>query len=89
MQNKELLSRLEGELKLPPAKRDTGASDVSLNSVISLLQRADKLAGASQPSTAEAILDAAARQVSDSWSFSSVLGAEVFDFIEAVKRRLP
>lgn len=88
MQSKELLRLLERDLNLSTGQRDTGASDVSLNSVISLLQKADQLAVAGQLESAKDSLDVAARQVSDSWSFSSVLGAEVFDYIDAVKRRL-
>lgn len=88
MQSKELLRLLERDLNLSTGQRDTGASDVSLNLVISLLQKADQLAVAGQLESAKDSLDVAARQVSDSWSFSSVLGAEVFDYIDAVKRRL-
>ena len=88
MQSKELLRLLERDLNLSTGQRDTGATDVSLNSVISLLQKADQLAVAGQLESAKDSLDVAARQVSDSWSFSSVLGAEVFDYIDAVKRRL-
>lgn len=62
MQNNELLSLLEGELNLSTDKRDTGASDISLHSAISLLQRADKIAGAGPPPRAKDILDVAAHR---------------------------
>jgi ABC-type uncharacterized transport system involved in gliding motility auxiliary subunit len=82
-----LLTSLGEELKLAWEARLSGASDLSLQSVISLLQRADKLANAGQSEKARELLDSASRQVVDFWSFSSVLGIEVLEFARSVEGR--
>jgi hypothetical protein len=86
-QIEDLLASLDEERRLAKEERATGASDVSLQSVASLLQRADTLAASGQSDNAQDLLDAAARQVSDSWSFSSTLGVEVLKFVRAVEPR--
>jgi hypothetical protein len=83
VQIKNLLASLNEELRLAKEQRSTGASDLSLQSVVSLLQRGDTLAASGQWANANELFDAAARQVSDSWSFSSRLGVEVLEFIRA------
>lgn len=82
-----LLASLNEELRLAKEQRSTGASDLSLQSVVSLLQRADTLAATGQLANAKELFDAAARQVSDSWSFSSRLCLEVLEFVRAAARR--
>ncbi|PWC06441.1 hypothetical protein [Mycetocola zhujimingii] len=72
-----LLRSLSEDLSLPEADRDTGAADGALRSVIRLLQEADALLADGHTDAAQRALDEAAYQVSDSWSFRSVLGAEV------------
>jgi hypothetical protein len=84
VQIENLLTSLDEELQLARDARRSGASDLSLQSVIGLLQRADKLANAGQAEKARELFDSAARQVVDSWSFSSVLGIEVLEFVRAV-----
>lgn len=86
-QIEDLLASLDEERRLAKEERATGAFDVSLQSVASLLQRADTLAASGQSDNAQDLLDAAARQVSDSWSFSSTLGVEVLKFVRAVEPR--
>lgn len=86
-QIKNLLASLNEERRLAKEERATGASDVSLQSVAILLQRADTLAASGQSDNAQDLLDAAARQVSDSWSFTSTLGVEVLKFVRAVEPR--
>lgn len=87
MQIEYLLASLNEELRLAKEQRSTGASDLSLQSVVSLLQRADTLAATGQLANAKELFDAAARQVSDSWSFSSRLCVEVLEFVRAAARR--
>ncbi|WP_314195302.1 hypothetical protein [uncultured Arthrobacter sp.] len=87
MQIENLLTSLQEELQLAREARLSGASDLSLQSVMGLLQRADKLASAGQSEKARELFDSAARQVADSWSFSSVLGIEVLEFVRAVESR--
>ncbi len=72
-----LLASLREELALDTGKRATSASDASLEAVISLLRRAEISAGAGQPERVRELLDSAAGQVSDSWSFNSSLGKEI------------
>jgi hypothetical protein len=86
-QIENLLASLNEERRLAKEERATGASDVSLQSVAILLQRADTLAASGQSDNAQDLLDAAARQVSDSWSFTSTLGVEVLKFVRAVEPR--
>ncbi len=83
MQIENLLASLNEELRLAKEQRSTGASDQSLQSVLSLLQRAGTLAASGQSDSAQKLLDAAARQVSDSWSFTSTLGMKVLDLARA------
>jgi len=87
MQIENLLASLDEELKPAREARLSGASDLSLQSVMGLLQRADQLANAGQAQKARKLFDSAARQVSDSWSFSSVLSVEVLEFVRAVEVR--
>ncbi len=86
-QIEDLLASLDEERRLAKEERATGASDASLQSVASLLQRADALAASGQFDNAQDLLDAAARQVSDSWSFTSALGVEVLEFVRTVEPR--
>jgi hypothetical protein len=83
----ELLTSLGEELKLARKARLSGASDLSLQSIISLLQRADGLVNAGQSENARELFHSAARQVADSWSFSSFLGIEILEFARAVEGR--
>ena len=76
-----LLASLNEELRLAKERRSAGASDLSLQSVVSLLQRADTLAASGQWANAKELFDAAAGQVSDSWSSSSRLGVEVLEVV--------
>ena len=87
VQIENLLASLNEELRLAKEERATGASGESLQSVVSLLQRADQFAKSGELANARELLDAAARQVSDSWSFSSALGTEVLEFVRAAERR--
>lgn len=87
-QIENFLTSLNAERGLAKEERATGASDVSLQSVASLLQRADTLAASGKFDKAQELLDAAARQVSGSWSFASKLGVEVLEFVRAVERRI-
>lgn len=87
MQIEFLLASLNEELGLAREHRSTGASDLSLQAVASLLQRADTLTASGQWANANELFHAAARQVSDSWSFSSRLGMEVLELVQAVERR--
>ena len=87
MKIEELLTSLGEELKLARKACLSGASDLSLKSVISLLHRADGLVNAGQSEKARELFDSAARQVADSWSFSSVLGIEVLEFARSVEGR--
>jgi hypothetical protein len=87
VQIENLLGSLNEESRLTKEERATGASDLSLQSVVSLLQRADKLVNADQSANARELFDSAARQVSESWSFRSMLGIEVLEFVRAVERR--
>jgi hypothetical protein len=75
-------------MKVSKAERATGASDLSLESVISLLQRAAESAQAGQSDHARELLDAAGRQVADTRSLSSTLGRDILEFVRIVKRRL-
>jgi hypothetical protein len=77
MQIAELVHSLTEELQLAEGERDTGASDSSLRSVISLLQRAEHSVSSGQSELAKELFESAARLVSDSWSFNTVLGTEV------------
>jgi hypothetical protein len=77
MQIAELVHSLTEELQLAEGERDTGASDSSLRSVISLLQRAERSVSSGQSELAKELFESAARLVSDSWSFNTVLGTEV------------
>lgn len=86
-QIENLLTALNAERGLAKEERATGASDVSLETVASLLLRADTLAASGKFDKAQELLDAAARQVSDSWSFTSKLGVEVLGFVRAFERR--
>jgi hypothetical protein len=86
VQIQNLLASLNEELGLAKEQRSTGASDLSLQSVVSLLQRGDTLTASGQWANAKELFDAAARQVSDSWSFSSRLGMEVLEVVRAVER---
>jgi hypothetical protein len=86
-QIENLLASVNEERRLAKEERATGASDVSLQSVASLLRRADTLAASGQSDNAQDLLDAAARQVSDSWSFTSMLGVEVLEFVRAGEPR--
>jgi hypothetical protein len=85
VQIEALLATLNEELPLAKEDRATGASDLSLQSVVSLLQRADKSAKAGQSAIARELFDSAARQVSDSWSFRSTLSIEVLEFARRIE----
>lgn len=85
VQIENLLASLTEKLQLAKEERPTGASDLSLESVISLLQRADKLAKSGRSLKAQELFDSAARQVSDSWSFRATLATDVLDLDKAVE----
>jgi hypothetical protein len=88
VQIESLLTSLREELALSKENRDTGASDLSLQTVINLLRRAETSAASGQAENAKEALSAAARQVGDSWSFSSTLGIAVLEFVQATKRTM-
>jgi hypothetical protein len=81
-----LVISLEADLNLPEEQRETGASDVSLRSVIDQLQRAEQSEQGGQPELANQALDLVGYQISDTWSFRSVLGAEILAVVQAAKR---
>jgi hypothetical protein len=87
VQIENLLASLAEELRLAQHERATGASDSSLQSVVSLLQRADNLTKLGQSVAAQELFDSAAHQVSDSWSFRAKLATELFEFVKAVEHK--
>ncbi|WP_457965623.1 hypothetical protein M1E17_04040 [Arthrobacter sp. D1-29] len=84
-QIENLLASLNEELRFAKEERATGASDVSLQSVASLLQRADKFTASGQWANDQELLNAAAHHISDSWGFRSTLGVEILEFVRASK----
>lgn len=83
-----LLTSLEEELRLSEENRTTGASDLSLQTVLDLLRSAEKTATSGHAAKAKDALSLAARQVSDSWSFCSTLGIAVLEFVQTAKRTM-
>lgn len=88
MQPEDLIQVLKSDLDKPQQDRETGASDVSLKSVISLLQEGGGPANNDHAAQALDAYNSAAHLISDSWSYSSVLGAEVLAFVMAARRSL-
>jgi Flp pilus assembly protein TadD len=82
-----LLSSSEKELRLPPEKRGTGASDKSLHGVITSLQRAEQLLSAGQTGRAQESFKRAAHLVGDNWSFTSELGVHVLEYARVRAQR--
>ena len=80
MRIESLLSSLEQELRLPPEKRGTGASNQSLHGVITSLQRANHMLSAGQAGEAQELFERAAHLVGDTWSFTSQLGIRVLEY---------
>ena len=83
MQIESLIRSLEYELSLPVDARETGATDVSLQAVMDLLERTQRSQASGSMDIATHLLNMVAHQVTDSWSFGSALSLKILSLVPA------